>query len=487
MKKIALVFILCVLSSFIFAQSTQSEIDKLNQDLHHLKEVIYSSHPRTFTYTSRDSFDALFTSLEFKENDEATTLELERRVRTIVSRIGCGHTSLQNTVFKPDTLIMPFSFFCKEDKVWIKKDFVDSPSLMSEYRVLSINGNETSKMIDKMLDYRSADGYSKTFKYRYLNYKNNFSLVYQYYFDQDSARTYVLLSPELDTIVVKHKNIQKIKEIKDKKENPNVIQYGSYVSLELDSIHDLAIMKINSFASFFPVIGTAIDKHRFKKVLRKVKKEGYHSLVIDLRNNLGGSGPSGNAFASLFVDEQHSFDVERHNGKIFKYATFPSKLVFGINFFLGNLFAQRRLTFKYGKTKSIVRKNKHNHFDGQLYVIINGFTASTGSMVASTLKYKSNAILIGEETATGENNLNGYYFPKIKLPYSKIKIQIPLYRIDMNFTEDMGYGLLPDVPVQYDVYDVIDNKDLEMERVLKMNSNGISLKRKELASSLVTE
>jgi len=191
-------------------------------------------------------------------------------------------------------------------------------------------------------------------------------------------------------------------------------------------------------------------------------------LVIDLRNNFGGDAASGNKLLSFFVEEKHYFNIEKKKGKIFKYSTAGSRFGGVLNLFLGHFAASRRMTFNRRKTKSHLKPNTRNKFEGRVFVLTNGFTASTASNSASLFKYKTKATLIGEETGGGENNLNAYYTAVVKLPYSKIKIKIPQYSIDLNLMKNTGSGVKPNIEMDYTIKDIRIKKDLEMEKVINL-------------------
>lgn len=464
-----LVLFTCLFSFTAFSQNEPiAEAHKLNDDLTHLKEVLFTSHPGTFEYISKDSLNYFFDSLRFDNSEIATKLELEKKVRFILSKIGCIHTSIKSTIFKDNKTFIPFKLYACGNDLWIEKDYADSLSINKAYRVLAINGNSVNTIFSKMKEFRPSDGYNTTFKYGLMNQDTWFNWVYQYYFDSDTIRTYTIINRDFDTTIIKRKNISKIPEIKrlSTKEYGN---YGKNISVEFDSTNSIAILKIKSFSGS-PILGTSINKNRYKKALKLIEQEGYSDLVIDLRNNTGGDAASGYSLLSFFTQENHSVVIKKHKGKIFKYAAPSSKVAAVVNFFFGHLFASRIPTFKARESIVKVKKSKNYCFKGDVFIIANGFTLSTASNVTSLFKNKTNAIIVGQETGGSENNLNAYFFPIIKLPYSKIKIQIPQHKINLNLVENKGSGIIPHIPITYSIDDRISTDDLEIRKIIKMVS-----------------
>jgi len=205
MKNTKLLLLFLVFNSFIFCQN--KEVDILNKDLNYLKKVLFTSHPSAFRYISKDSLETIFDSLKFTPKDEATKLNLEKKVRIILSKIGCAHTSVKKTSFKFSKKTIPFEIYSKNNKTWITRDLEDSLSKIIGSKILSINGHDSYSIIEKMKNYRASDGYNTTFKYQLINNQKQFSNLYQYYFDKDSIKTYILLNNELDTIVIQRKII----------------------------------------------------------------------------------------------------------------------------------------------------------------------------------------------------------------------------------------------------------------------------------------
>ena len=105
-------------------------------------------------------------------------------------------------------------------------------------------------------------------------------------------------------------------------------------------------------------------------------------------------------------------------------------------------------------------------------MITNGYSASSSSYLASLLKYKVKATVIGEESGGGAAGNNGLYYTTVHLPNSKIRVRIPYYWLNYQLIPDKGRGVMPDVPLNYDVNLLKEQKDLEMDWVKKQLESG---------------
>ena len=452
-----LIVLVITFSLWIPSMRAQTLSEDYNKDLTVLKRALYQAHPGVFRYISKDSLDKVFEESKFRADDHPTPKKLEARIRTILSKVGCIHTYLVDGEWKDVDAKMPFSFYSTDKGVWIRNAQIDSLKKYKGCRLISINGHSASNIRDTMMDYRASDGYNETFKYAYINLPGKFSTLYHFYYDVDSMKSYIIRDTSGDTVRIKVGEINK----KKTKATPQ-----KDISVIYDTLHQLAILKIRNFDGA-AVFGAFINRYKYEKALKEIQQSGYKNMAIDLRNNLGGSAKSGNYLASFFVREKHNIIVRRHSGAILRYSTVWSKIVSILDFFVGDLFGSRRPAWPPGQSYSIVPKNDKFHFDGQLFVMTNGLTASTASNAASLFKHLTSAVIVGEETGGGEKYVNAYHFPSVKLPHSKLYVQIPQYAIDMGFASGSGHGVWPDIPAPSSIEDVLSQRDVALEAIYR--------------------
>ena len=116
--------------------------------------------------------------------------------------------------------------------------------------------------------------------------------------------------------------------------------------------------------------------------------------------------------------------------------------------------------------KFICMPKKRKGFTGKIFVLTNGRSFSMSGMAGSYLKYKANATIIGEETGGTLTGSNAMLSGTLILPNTKTQIIVPLYHIHHQINApDTKRGLIPDFPIQYKIEDLIQKKDLEMEKV----------------------
>jgi C-terminal processing protease CtpA/Prc len=126
--------------------------------------------------------------------------------------------------------------------------------------------------------------------------------------------------------------------------------------------------------------------------------------------------------------------------------------------------------FGHWERKLFKPKTKY-HYNGNLYVLINGSTFSASTLFCSAVKGQKNVLLVGEEAGGGWYGNNGIMIPEITLPNTKLRVRLPLFRmVQYNHVVKDGRGVEPDyfIPPTVDgVQKMIDRKMLLVRRMIR--------------------
>ncbi|MEL7123784.1 MAG: S41 family peptidase, partial [Bacteroidota bacterium] len=127
--------------------------------------------------------------------------------------------------------------------------------------------------------------------------------------------------------------------------------------------------------------------------------------------------------------------------------------------------------YEYSKNLRLQQPKEHV-YDGKLFVLINGLTFSSGSALAADLKKTTNAIFIGEESGGVFEGPTGGNSIVIQLPNSKIMVRIsPQIHVGYKYQKHpFGRGVFPDYLIEYTIEDVLNGRDLEMEKAIDLIS-----------------
>ncbi len=203
------------------------------------------------------------------------------------------------------------------------------------------------------------------------------------------------------------------------------------VILEEKSV-DTALLTINSFG------GSATEiNEKFNLIYQK----GYKNLIVDLRENSGGTIEAGMAFASNIADSVFYGGVFLTNKWFGKHSEMPSMVDYAT--FSSFSEANFELIIKgIHQTDGMMLKviPNQNTYKGKIYILTSKTTGSTCEPIVYALKQRKLATIVGETTAGAM--LNGEYFALEK----GFKIIVPTadyytadgYRIDQK-------GVKPDI------------------------------------------
>ncbi len=172
----------------------------------------------------------------------------------------------------------------------------------------------------------------------------------------------------------------------------------------------------------------------------KLKKEDVTALILDLRNNGGGSLLEAVAMVGIFVDAGPVSVTRERRGETL--------------------------------LKDI---NRGMVFGGPLIVMVNGRSASASEFVAAALQDHNRAIIVGSRTfgkSTGqallplEQDATQGGVAKAGLSYAKVTVQ-KIYRVTGKTVQQAG--VTPDIAIP-DVYDSIPYREAVLSRSLPMDS-----------------
>lgn len=177
------------------------------------------------------------------------------------------------------------------------------------------------------------------------------------------------------------------------------IETGHFVSLQ-QKTPQTVYMKITSFG------GTSYE---IDSIFEQVHRGGYKNLIVDLRDNPGGSVEAGMEFAKNIADTtfyggifltQKWFNAHKNPPELHTYSTFQNFTDANFDLIISGIHDHEALCLK------VVPKEKVYH--GKIFILVNKNTASTCEPIVYGLKQRNLATIVGETTAGAM--LNGEFF-----------------------------------------------------------------------------
>lgn len=452
---------------------------QLRKDYVVLQEALEQLHPSLYWYTPKDSMDFFFARYHAGITDSMTREEFGFRVLApLTTHIRCGHTSFNypKQYEKPGskkTASFPLLLKMWPDTMVVTGNLNKHDSLLKRGTVItSINGRTERELTDSLFQFLPSDGYASNVNYIRLSagfpyYHRNIFGLSDHYAVRYLDNTGIERETSVPLFIPVPDSTRKAGAARSRATpSRHLAKWDFMRSLRLDTARSMGVMTIHSFGG-----GTRLP-HFYKQSFRKLKRQKIQNLVIDLRNNGGGKVNNYTALTRYIKDEP--FKVAdtvvakvNHLGKYKKYVSngLPNSLVLR---FITRKQKDGRYHFNYWENH-VFKPKKRLHFNGRIYLLINGPTFSASTLLAHSVKGQQNIVLVGEEAGGGWHGNNGILIPDLVLPVTKMRVRLPLFRIiQYKHVPKNGLGVLPDVYVPPTVENIRKSIDGKMKKVIEM-------------------
>ena len=473
----------------------------LKQDVDLAHQILKDGHPGLYWYISKKQLDYKFDSLKNSFNEPMTSNQFYQKLSPVIAAIKCGHTALRypSKIYKDkkerevvNNRISALSQFTyavtANDKLIVINNKSKNKNIKTGTEILEIDGNPVANIFNHIDKGFSYDGYNEhprnkrielSFSGLYrIYYGDSDSLLLKYKLKDSVGESYISFSTKkkdnkvdakkVDTVkttTVAKKMIPTKKELKYRGKKVN----GEY-QLDfkfLDSTKDVAYLKINSFS-----VPTANFPQFYKQCFDSIHLAEAKNLVIDIRNNPGGTLNASLALFSYLTDKEFVYLAKPVNNGGFnaaKYSTGVKKAIYYLTAFNDN---SRIYEDEQGNSFSFMKgytpqKPHKNNFKGKVYVLINEFSFSASSLLSANLKGINRATFVGKETGGGANQCTAGGIPVVQLKNTKISLRFGLNRMAPIYQQDVyGRGVFPDVEIASTLEDRIKNYDRELQWVV---------------------
>jgi hypothetical protein len=444
------------------------------RDAHALERIIYKVHPAPYAYISKDSIQERFRAMTAFEGDSLSAKEWEIRVRHLLISMGCGHTYVAGKKRKklPPTnrFALPFQIFSDSTRAWISgmADSVQKAGIPIGAELVALDNQPIEKVLEKLHHHQSTDGYNQTFGRQLLNKKLLFNYLYIKYMAHDSLHIVTWKDKtgliNVDTIAgARDKDLYS-----DNAERDTILKilYHTGKGDQYFYYHpqqpEIGVLNIKAFHGK----GSKL----YRQAVKDLKKTHAKYLVIDMRDNTGGSFASSVNLIRHVANKSFQLRLHRRLFRSWHDQSLLNHLNRFSSFLMFDVFNPNLRWIKHGNVVYCLKYRpycRRLHFDGQVFLLTNGLSFSASSQTATYIRAVSNAVIIGDETGGGAFANNGMQIPLFKLPASGLRIRVPQYHLDYRLGHDTGRGVMPDVHIQYQIDDILRGRDLEWEATLQ--------------------
>ncbi|WP_344831476.1 S41 family peptidase [Chryseobacterium ginsenosidimutans] len=469
--------------------------EKLKEDVDFAYSKLKEMHPKLYWYISKKDLDYKFDSIKNTINESLTPLQFYFKLQPVISEIREGHLSLRipskritkkeiKTLENKKGMFSRFEYYVKNDRLFIIQNKDSIENIKPGTEILTIDQIPVSDYIKRYKKLISSDGFNTTFQPYFLK-----DLFFSYYVAEkgyeDRATLETIYNGEKKTyqLTRESKSENDLKQDKENKKRTQEKKINDYIAFSdsynrnfkfLGKDSTIAYIKVKSFSSDY-------SEKFYKESFKKIKDAKSPYLIIDIRNNYGGSLEEINNLYSYLSPEPYVLiKPSQVNSKttplktnyfrksnpfqsIFKTLTYPT-------FFFAQTFSTYEKGGKFYYKVKPDKKSRPNKdaFNGKVFVLINGGSFSASSIITAKLKNDKRAILVGEETGGANDGTVAGFYSYQTLPNSKIDLPIGLLLVQPNITfTDTKKGVLPDVKVSETMQDIINKKDSQLDWVLQ--------------------
>lgn len=484
-KSTAIICFLCVVSWFFWAQENRDEpydpgksfsAQELKEDFTILRDSLEEGHAGLYRYTPKEQIDEQFDSIANQLDHRLTENEFLKMLRPLIANINDGHTHIMPSkesyaYFEKQATLFPFNLRFVDKKAYLFRNYSENKNVEMGSELVAINGNPLSDIVAKMLPLMSSDAHIETSKFRQMESTGNFGGLYNLLYG----------ASESYTLGIKPAGEERLKEIEVsgiRAADVNSIFKERYPEaakdqppIELKYRDDIAILSIRTFGASSYGRAKISYPDFMKKTFGELKEKRGKNLIVDLRDNGGGSDEYGKILFAYLTDKPFQYyaalETKKNEYIFFRYTSLsPKRRKLPANQFRKN---ERGWYDQLGHPNLGIQKPIQPTFAGQVYILINGRSFSATGESTSLIHYHKKATFIGEECGAGYYGNTSGMMPSVALPHTQIRIRIPLIRYTMavsDYPEDRG--IIPEYQISPTIEDLLQDRDTVMEFALDL-------------------
>ncbi len=462
------------------ASASEPTFDRrsLQADVDVLVSTYTQLHPGLYRYNTPAQFDAHVRTLRKALDGSRDLRDTYLAFSEFAATIRCGHTYL-NPTNQPESIRhalleghdrVPFEFRWLDGRMIVTRDLTTQKVLARGTEVLAIDGVETRRILDRLMRIARADGSNDAKRVALLEVQGTekyetFDIYLPLYFPQvDAKQTLVVRSPGGIERTLEVDALTYAQRLAARQASADDAQAGWSMDA---AVPGMAILRMPTWALYDGKWDwKAFLAHAFAELDRSKPP----ALVIDLRGNEGGLDV-GDAILPHLLETTLAFPVPERR---VRYRKVPDALAPMLDTWDPSFkdwgkdavpAGKRFFTLlEDGQSPGVKRiEPQAPRYTGRVYVLVGPTNSSATFQFAEQVQHHHLATLVGQPTGGNQRGINGGAFFFLRLPNTKIELDLPLIARFVDSAPDSG--LRPDVVVATTVEDIVRNRDVELDAV----------------------
>ncbi|MBC8156049.1 MAG: peptidase S41 [Bacteroidetes bacterium] len=466
----------------------------MQADFRYLRRMLEETHPGLYRYTPKAAMQARMDSIDRSLNEPLPFYTFFGTVAALMADIRCAHTHALphknwREQFNQNLKIIPFFLHPSQKRSYVLLNGTTDQTIKPGFELLSINGQPMEIIRQQVSRYYWADGYIESSRAATLK-GELFALFYYWFIGQPTTYALTFRDPSGDTVRFDAPAKPFGASLQLMKKNPvNKQMVAWYVNEKQkhpwrlyfpDTLANTAILRIDAFGGKgINNGGQAIARFQefMNRSMAKLEKKQIRNLIVDLRGNTGGWDSQGiELFTYLmktdsavpYYARQHSItdssefikfsDLSEADRKNVKNELIPEP--------------DGTFTLKQGSDTREPKRYapKPNRFRGQVYVLMDGASASTASEFLAVAHANKIGVFVGVESGGAYEGANGSSFITLELPKSGIQVSTPLVYYNNAVPEPTlkGRGTMPDYTVPLTISHILNHTAPHFDFVTKL-------------------
>lgn len=458
--------------------------EQARSDIALMRRALETIHPGLYRRTSRQAMDRALDGLEQGLTGPVSDVDLYRRISRVLAMIRCTHTKADQTdameTWRRDNPShLPFRFRLIEGRMLVVSSDSAQPGLPRGAEIVAINGRGIAQLTAALGAYVPIDGFTEPSRAAYLADDSDlmgadFDHFYPYVFG--FPQQFVLRLRDHDRAPVRTVMLAPISfrawTRLDNDGQPYRQNFATSTTWRMLG-GDVGYLRVDTFVNYRSPADAA---SLYARAFRELRDAGAQKLIIDLRNNGGGSNDAALALIDALAAKPYRYQRAMRLRAV-RYGDLPQYISsWGDREALFNPPMERfapsadgwfDLRPEFAPNELQQRMPAADAFTGAVRVLIGPANASGATMVVAKLDDMGRVRLIGESSGGSADGPTAGTIFNLKLPNSGISVRVPLVFNQMDVAHfDPRGGVAPDVRVIETVADFRARRDRTLERAV---------------------